>query len=449
MMNLFSPYRFKTIKSNLDFHFRILGALSALLFGFGMMLLIENNIDIFSFQPLLIVIYIIAIFLFISATSFSNSLSKYFLSNIKRIESIVVSLANGSLENRVAIIKNKDEFASLFWNLNDITDQVEALTKEIATSTEYSSKHKFFRTPMDIGLRGKYKETAQAIAKAQKFQETLIVNIKEAVFANASSSTEISANATIMTDGVKNQTSLTSQMTDSIGMIVQSLDETSNNAETASNFSRQAAEQAEEGSTKLRNTQDSITQIVSSTNTLNNTVSLLVDKSNKISKVAKVIDEIASQTNLLALNATIEAAHAGAHGKGFAVVANEVKSLAEKTTDATHEIEITIQEIQKEAIEAESAMNDVGNLVNIGLENTESLATSLNEILNGVRETNTQITVVSDSAQENRTRAHEINSNIQSINSVSMETENGISQITEAIEDLNQIAERLQNLFEQ
>ena len=448
-MNLFSPYRFKSIKSNLNFHFRVLGVLSILLFVFGMGLLIKNEIDIFSFEPLLAIIYIIALFLFFFAVYFARSLTKYFLSNIIIMENLVAKLASGSLEDRIVLIKNNDEFASVFWNLNDLVDQVEALTKEISTSTEYSSQHKFFRTPMDIGLRGKYKETAKAIALAQKYQEKLIINIKEAVFANASSSTEISANAITMTEGVKNQTSLTSHMTDSIGLIVQSLDETSNNAQTASNFSRQAAEQAEEGSTKLQSTQESITKIVSSTNILNNTVAMLVDKSNKISKVAKVIDEIASQTNLLALNATIEAAHAGAHGKGFAVVANEVKNLAEKTTEATHEIELTIHEIQNEANDAESAMSEVGNLVNIGLENTEALAISLNEILNGVRETDSQITVVSNSAQENRARAHEINENIQSINSVSMETENGISQITEAIEDLNQIAERLQNLFDQ
>ena len=413
----------------------------------GVLKLTQSGIDIFSFDLLSIVMYFSAILLISLTFYFSQSLTKYFSSNIARMEEVVNNLANGSLENRVVGIKNNDEFFSLLWNINDMTDQIEALTKEIATSTEYSSKHKFFRIPMDIGLRGKFKETAVSIATAQKFQETLIVNIKEAVFANASSSTEISVNASVMTEGVKNQSVLTSQMTDSIGMIVQSLDETSNNAQTASNYSQQAAEQSKEGAIKLKNTQESIEQIVNSTNTLNGTVSLLVEKSNQIRKVAKVIDEIASQTNLLALNATIEAAHAGAHGKGFAIVASEVKNLAEKTTDATKEIEATISEIQIEAHEAESAMKDVGNLVNVGLENTESLAASLNEILNGVLETDRQITVVSDSAQEDTTRAHEINNNIQSINSVSMETENGISQITEAIDDLNQIAEKLQNLF--
>jgi len=445
-MNLFSPYRFKTIKSNLNFHFRILGLLTIFLLVVVITLLSKSGIDIFSFEPLMVLLYIAAILLLVGVKYFSNSLSEYFSSSILRMESIVSNLANGSLENRVVLIKNNDEFSSLLWNLNDMTDQVEALVKEISTSTEYTSQHKFYRTPMGVGLKGKFRETASGIEAAQKYQEQLIINIKESVFANSSSSTEISANASIMTEGVHNQTALTSQMTDSISSMVHSLEGTSQNAQVASEHSKSAAQQSEEGSVKIQHTQESIKQIVSSTNVLNNTVSLLVEKSNQIGKIAKVIDEIASQTNLLALNATIEAAHAGEHGKGFAIVANEVKSLAEKTGDATKEIEIMISEIKIEANEADSAMSDVGKLVKVGLENTESLAVALTEILNGVLETDRQISVVASSAQEEMMRAHEINNNIQSINSVSQETENGISQISEAIEDLNKIAENLQNL---
>ncbi|MFK4998897.1 methyl-accepting chemotaxis protein [Bacillus sp. N9] len=75
---------------------------------------------------------------------------------------------------------------------------------------------------------------------------------------------------------------------------------------------------------------------------IHETISLVKDQSNKIAVVVKVIQDISEQTRLLALNATIEAARAGEAGKGFSVVANEVKRLAEQTSNATKEISVPI-----------------------------------------------------------------------------------------------------------
>jgi methyl-accepting chemotaxis protein len=224
--------------------------------------------------------------------------------------------------------------------------------------------------------------------------------------------------------------------------------EVSDNSSKAADVSHTAAQTAREGGKIVESTLALMQSIAASVSENAREVQDFGVRSDQIGQIVDVIDQIADQTNLLALNAAIEAARAGEQGRGFAVVADEVRKLAERTTQATKEIAAMIEGMQAHARSAVEKMRLGTKHVADGLEVTGRAGESLKQIIaqaDSVGEIVTQIATAS--AQQSAT-AQSVHNNVDQISQIASESADSAAQSAKACAELSNLAFQLQHMVE-
>ena len=301
----------------------------------------------------------------------------------------------------------KHEVDKLSLALEDIADGDFTVSYDIAEHDEDTDEvYKIFRN------------IQRSIYKTIGSLNAIISQVTYAANNVSQGAQQISDSTASLSQGATEQASSLEETTSSITELASQTQKNSENAKQADQLSGEARNNAENGNRQMQ-------QMLQATVEIN-------ESSDQISKIIKVIDEIAFQTNLLALNAAVEAARAGVHGKGFAVVADEVRNLAQRSAEAAKE---TTELIEDSIKKAENG-SDIAN----------TTAEALSEIVTGVTKVTDLIGEIAGSSNEQAEGIEQVNQALIQIDQVTQSNTASAEESASASEELKSQAAYLKKL---
>ena len=248
---------------------------------------------------------------------------------------------------------------------------------------------------------------------------------------------------------LNNQREQTATVATAMTEMSHSVQEVANSAQSSLTMVQQVETASESGRQIMNTNISTINQLETRLTESVSAVGELQQMSSQIGSILDVIRGIAEQTNLLALNAAIEAARAGEQGRGFAVVADEVRVLAQKTTQSTAEIETMISNLQSSSKTASNVIKSCMSDMDMSVQQASNANSAMEEIQALILEISNMSTHISQAAAEQSETSSDIARNIEDINHIADASYQAMSSIAEASQNLTILASQQGDLVHQ
>ena len=335
------------------------------------------------------------------------------------IRTLKSSLDNMELQNR----HNQDAILRLLDEMGDLADGdltvsasvTEDITGAIADSVNY---------------------TIDAL-------RNLVEHINTTTLQVASAAQETQATALHLTDASDHQSQQISEVSNAITEMADSIEQVSQNASQSSDVAAQSVNLAVQGNDAVKKAiygMDTIREQIQETS---KRIKRLGESSQQIGDIVELINDIAEQTNILSLNAAIQATMAGEAGRGFAVVADEVQRLAERSSNATKQIDALVKTIQNDTSEAINSMEQSTSEVVSGAKLSQDAGSSLAQIEAVSHQLADLINNISDAAKQQAKAAVSTSDSMNVIQEITMQTSTGTNESAASIGRLLELANEL------
>lgn len=375
----------------------------------------QTNYNFAASTKIVIAIAIAAIFLAVVI----GLLVAWMIANpLKAVVTNIGEIASGNLTIEDVKVCSEDEIGELGKALNAMSANLRKLIKQVTESSESVASSS---------------EELTASAEQQAQATNQVATAIEGVSAGAEKQ-----NAAI------DETSIEIEQ---ISAAIQEVAARSNEVASRATQTSNAAKEGQQAVDRAVSQMDKIGRVTAEVQA---SIDQLASGSKKIGEITDVISDIAAQTNLLALNAAIEAARAGEQGRGFAVVAEEVRKLAEQSSEAAKQITVLINENQNNINDAVRAMQSGTNDVQTGIEVVTTAGETFIKIADSINQVVNQIQEVSATVEEMASGSQNIVSSIKQIEDISKENMSQSQTVSAATEEqtasVEQIASTSQGL---